>query len=217
MQHKAIVFDLDGTLLNTIDDLAYSMNTVLQRAGFPVHNIDQYKIFVGNGLAKLVERSLPLNQQTPNLVQHYVAELKSEYAQNWSIHTRLYPGISELLDELTARKFKLAILSNKADQFTQQMVTSLLSRWHFDQVRGAKPEFPLKPDPTAAIEIANQLRIPPQDFLYLGDSATDMVTANAAGMLAIGALWGFRSCEELLEFGAKYLISYPLELLELIK
>jgi phosphoglycolate phosphatase len=142
--------------------------------------------------------------------------MRQMYERNWNVKSRPYPGIPELLDALTARGLKMAVLSNKPHVLTQRVIEGLLPTWRFEVVMGECPPVPRKPDPASALGIANRLGVEPAGFLYLGDTATDMKTANAAGMYAVGVLWGFRNAEELILSGAKKLIAKPAELLELI-
>jgi phosphoglycolate phosphatase len=142
--------------------------------------------------------------------------MQQTYERNWNVKSRPYPGIPELLDALTARGMKMAVLSNKPHDLTQKVIEMLLPSWRFEAVMGERPPIPRKPDPSSALEIASRLGVEPAGFLYMGDTATDMRTANAAGMYAVGALWGFRNAEELIESGAKKLIAKPVELLELL-
>ena len=213
MENRAVLFDLDGTLLNTIEDLADSMNAVLKELGYKIHNIEQYKLFVGDGIEKLVHRSLPAFVRDQGTVNRCVQRMGAEYAQRWPHKTCLYAGIQELLDALTLRRIKLAILSNKPHRFTSLMVERFLKTWRFNAVSGARDTMPLKPDPTSALLIAHDLHMRPQDFLYLGDTATDMKTARNAGMYAVGVLWGFREEAELHQSGARNIIDNPLDLL----
>lgn len=213
---RAVLFDLDGTLLDTLQDLADAMNTVLRRFGFAAHPLEPYRYFVGNGMAALVHRALPKpHQDDQALASACLAALKEEYRERWREQTRPYPGIPELLDQLAARQIQMSVLSNKPDEFTRVMVDRFLPHWHFDCVFGERPGIPRKPDPAAALEIARLSAIPVEAFAYLGDTATDMLTATAAGMFPIGVLWGFRPAEELTANGAKTLLSRPSELLAL--
>lgn len=214
MKHKAVIFDLDGTLLDTIEDLADSMNNVLTRYNFPTHTVDEYKYFVGEGVDELIRKSLPENQRSDEMIKRCVVEMREEYSKLWYNKTRPYDGINELLYNLTKRNVKMAVLSNKIDHFTKMMVKKLLPDWNFQIVLGSRPNVPNKPDPTSAIEIANSFGVPPHEFIYLGDTSIDMETANNAGMYPIGALWGFRTAKELKDSGAKALIEKPMELLE---
>ncbi len=215
MKFKAILFDLDGTLLDTLEDLADSMNQALSELGFAAHPVGAYKYFVGDGAVTMTRRALPQENRDETTTQKCYQAAKSYYSQRWAVKTRPYPGIAELLEGLQELGAAMAILSNKPDEFTQQMVTKLLSGYDFKIVRGADVDTPIKPDPTAALQIAEQMNIPPAEFVYLGDTDTDMKTANAAGMFAVGAVWGFRTVEELTENGAKVLVKNPVEVLGL--
>lgn len=213
MKHLAVLFDLDGTLLNTLQDLADSVNKGLEDLGFPTHNNEEYKKLIGEGRENLVFRALPENHRDIETVHKLLDRLNAEYAIHWADHTQPYQGIPELLDALIAKNIKITVLSNKADDLTNTCVSRLLSGWHFTLVAGSRSGVPNKPDPTASLQIAKKLDIEPSQFLYLGDSDIDMKTANAAGMFAVGALWGFRSKKELLASGAKAVIKHPADLL----
>ncbi|WP_286680615.1 HAD family hydrolase [Tepidanaerobacter sp. EBM-49] len=217
MKYKAIIFDLDGTLLNTLEDLANSMNHVLKSQGLPVHEVEEYKYLVGKGMYNLAQKALPPEKREESFIKYCQQLMQEEYGKRWADTTRPYDGIPELLDKLTALRYKLAVLSNKPHEFTIQIVEKLLGRWKFDAVFGEREGIPRKPDPTAALEIAKLLNIAPEKFVYVGDSGVDMKTAKSAGMYAVGALWGFREADELLENGADALIEKPLELLEILK
>jgi phosphoglycolate phosphatase len=214
---RAIILDLDGTLLDTLEDLADSMNGALSHFGFPVHPLEKYKHFIGDGMENLVKRSLPGSAKNDlQAISQCLEMMRQIYKRNWNVKSRPYPGIPELLDTLSARGIKMAVLSNKLHDFTLKIVAELLPAWRFDPVMGERPPIPRKPDPFSALEIANMLGVEPAGFLFLGDTATDMKTANAAGMFAVGALWGFRNAEELVAGGGARLIAKPAELLELL-
>ncbi len=215
MNYKAVLFDLDGTLLDSLEDLADSMNAVLRRNGHPEHPLEAYRYFVGDGVEALARRVLPEGHRDEAAIAACIEQMREEYKDRWDKKTRPYPGIPELLDALTERAVKLGVLSNKPDATTRTMVAALLPRWSFDDVVGARPEVPRKPDPAGALEIARRLAVAPAEFLYLGDTDTDMKTAVAAGMFPVGALWGFRDAEELTASGAKVLIEKPTDLLGL--
>jgi phosphoglycolate phosphatase len=217
MEFKAVIFDMDGTLLDTLADLTDSMNQVLNRFGFPGHAPEAYKYFVGDGMDILVRRALPPEHHNESLIAQCLNAMREEYGRNWDRTTRPYEGIPELLDALTQREILLTILSNKPHDFTQIVAAKLLGQWTFPIILGARPSVPKKPDPTAALEIAETLRLLPDKILYLGDTGTDMKTAVAAGMFPVGALWGFRTASELTTEGARVLIARPQDLLELIK
>ena len=205
MRFKAVIFDWDGTLLNTLEDLADSMNCVLERNRLPEHNLAAYRYFVGDGIEMLVRRALPFEVASENDFQRFVREMKSEYASRWLLKTRPYPGVPEMLAAFAAAGIAMAVLSNKPDDASNEIVKSLLPNIDFRIVLGATPERPKKPDPSAALEIASRLGISPEDFLFMGDTSIDMQTACAAGMFPVGALWGFRPAEELIASGAKVL------------
>ncbi|MEE9120658.1 MAG: HAD family hydrolase [Syntrophobacteria bacterium] len=216
MKFEAVLFDLDGTLLDTIEDLTDSMNEALKCLGFPVHDSEACKMFVGDGVEKFALRALPKNRRDEVTVARCVTGMREVYSKRWAQKTRPYDGIPELLDNLTRREIKLAVLSNKPHDSTQEMVTKLLSKWRFDPVVGARPSVPRKPDPTLALHIAQQLQVAPENFLYLGDTGTDMRTARGAGMFPVGALWGYRTAKELKSTGADVLVAHPSEVLQLL-
>ena len=213
---KAVLFDLDGTLLYTLKDVADAMNKALEHFGFPTHPIDAYKYFIGESVVTEAQRALPESARNPEFVRKLATYSEEIYDKCWGDNTHPYPGMPELLTELPRRGLSLVILSNKNDRFTKVMVEKILPQWRFKIVQGALPDVPLKPDPTMALQIAKKLRIPPAQFLYLGDTNTDMKTAVAAGMFPVGCLWGYRTADELLESGAKVLIDNPLDVLGVI-
>ncbi len=215
-EFKAILFDLDGTLLNTLTDLAHAMNATLEAMGFAPHPVEAYKYFVGDGVENEAKRALPKDRLGPHTISECVELARAEYARCWHENTRPYHGIGELLGNLTQRGVVMAILSNKPDDFTKLMVERLLPDRQFEIVRGAIDGVPIKPDPAAALAIAKQLKIPPKNFLYLGDTNTDMKTAINAGMHPVGATWGFRTADELTQNGAKTLIHHPTALLNIV-
>ena len=216
MKFRAVLFDLDGTLLNTIDDLADSMNATLERYGYPRHPVAAYRYFVGDGLVNLVLRSLPEDHRDEVTVNRLMVDQREEYGRRWANKTRPYDGVPELLDALEEQGLALCVLSNKPDDFTRLVVQKLLPKWKFAVVRGERKDTPKKPDPTGARQIAAELGLSEGEFLYVGDTGTDMRTAIAAGMFPVGALWGFRTREELMETGAKVLIEQPGDLLNLM-
>jgi phosphoglycolate phosphatase len=210
------LFDLDGTLLNTLDDLADSANRMLARMGFPTHPVEAYRYFVGDGVQTLIARIVPEAHQDPATLAACFKEYRREYGRHWKDKTRPYDGIPELLAALKARGLKLAVLSNKPHDSTAQCVTELLPVGAFDVIQGQREGIPHKPDPGGALAVARTLGIPCAEFLYLGDTATDMQTAVAAGMFPVGALWGFRSEDELKQSGARALAARPMDVLALL-
>ena len=216
MPYCAVLFDLDGTLLDTLEDLADSTNAALTALGFPTRPTDEFRVLVGDGIRNLALRALPPGHKDADTVERCVRLTRAEYGRRWDVKTRPYPGIPELLDELARRAVKTAILSNKPDAATREVVAKLLPDWHFGVVLGARDGVPLKPDPAAALEAVAALGARPDQVLYVGDTNTDMQTARAARMRAVGALWGFRTAEELLSTGAQDLIARPQDLLPLL-
>lgn len=216
MTYQAVLFDLDGTLLDTIADLADAMNAALEEMRYPTHDLAACKYYVGDGLRNFALRALPDNARDEPTVERCCELFRAAYAKNWNVKTRAFEGIPELLDALTQRGRKLAILSNKPGDFTKMVVREMLGRWAFAAVQGVGPDGVKKPDPAGALAIAARLDLPPAAFLYVGDTNTDMRTAGAAGMYAVGVTWGFRPAEELTASGASVLIDRPAELLELV-
>lgn len=213
---KAVLFDLDGTLLDTLSDLADAMNVVLADMGLPCHPDDAYRYFVGDGLEILARRVLPQECRKQPFLSRCIEGMKARYSDHWADNSKPYAGIADLLNELTCRDLNLAVLSNKPDYFTSLLVNHFLPHWRWSHVRGARLDTPRKPDPCGALAIAEQLALAPRDFLYLGDTATDMQTARAAGMYPVGVSWGFRTVKELEESGAKVVLDHPLDLLKLL-
>jgi phosphoglycolate phosphatase len=212
-KYQAVIFDMDGTLLDTIEDIADSMNAVLDRLGFPMHPLTSYRDFVGDGIEALAVRSLPEGHRTTYTIARSVEHMKEEYRARWSVKTRPFPGIPALLDGLAERGMALSILSNKIDSFTKAMAASLLSHWKFAEVRGLSPDTPRKPDPTGARICAERMGVEPQDCIFVGDSDIDMETAGRAGMTAFGALWGYQDRQRLIDHGARFLLDDPRDLL----
>jgi len=217
MSFKAIVFDLDGTLLNTLYELGNITNLVLEQYRFPTHEINAYRFFVGEGVENLIRRVLPEGYKDKKTVNDCLSLFLKLYNKHLGENVSLYDGITTLLDGLTKAGIKLSILSNKPHDLTVKNVGQFLSNWNFEIILGQKQKIPKKPDPAGAIEIINRLNIDPSAFIYLGDTAVDMKTAVSAGMFPIGALWGFRDKQELENSGAKALVKHPVEVLNFIK
>jgi phosphoglycolate phosphatase len=217
---KAVIFDLDGTLLDSIEDITEASNRVYVPRGLSPCSIDEMKSLVGDGAEELIRRVyVSRGRPAPDdaLVAEILGDYRREYQACWRDHSRPYDGIPELLGELARRGLKTAVLSNKSDPFTVRMTSALLPAHRFDIVRGALPGVPLKPDPAPALVIAAELGVPPSDCAFVGDTDVDMRTARAAGMLAVGALWGFRTADELRTNGADVLVASPADILGLIK
>jgi len=213
MPCHAVIFDLDGTLLNTLEDIAQAMNTALYALGAPPHPVESYRDLVGQGLEMLAFKVLPENRRDPAIVAECVGAMRREYNRIWAQTSRPYAGISELLKVLGEKNIKTAVLSNKADDFAKKTVSYFFSTHRFEMVLGCSDAFPIKPDPASALHIASHLGIPPEECVFIGDSNVDMQTACNAGMYPIGVLWGFRKAEELLASGAKLLVHSPAEII----
>ena len=216
-EFQAIIFDLDGTLLDTLADIGDSVNLMLAEYGFPGHTTDDYRRFIGNGIQMLVTRALPIDGRSEEMVDACVRRARELYWENWNRKTRPYEGITDLLDHLKTRGLPLAVLSNKPHDFTVRYVNAYFDKWDFRVVMGQNDHFPVKPDPASALDIARQIDRSPETFLFVGDSAVDMKTAAAAGMHAVGVAWGFRGPKELTENGCQTLVSHPLEIIALLE
>ncbi|MFW6254371.1 MAG: HAD family hydrolase, partial [Chitinivibrionales bacterium] len=212
---KGVVFDLDGTLLDTLDDLAESMNRVLSSFDYPTHPVEAYRYFVGEGMRTLAFRVLPEQSRDEESVKRTVDAMRRDYAMHWADKTRPYYGVPKMLNHLQDKGVHMAILSNKPDEFTAEVVEKLLPHWRFKVVRGAREAVPLKPDPQSAVALSQEMGISPAHLAFVGDTATDMKTAVSAGMYPVGVLWGFREAGELKENGAKRLIESPSDLVDL--
>ena len=209
---QAVLFDLDGTLTDTLADIADAMNRALERNGLPGWETDEYRYLVGNGVKILTERAVRDRQDK-------AARVARDYQEWYETHNRVrtkpYDGIPELLRELNARNIPVCVLSNKPDADTRSVVAFYFPEIRFAKVAG-QTSLPVKPDPAGALETAKGIGIPPEAFLYLGDSGVDMQCARAAGMHPVGVLWGFRTADELTQNGAEFLISAPSELITLL-
>lgn len=211
----AVIFDLDGTLLDTLEDLADSANEALGAFGYPEHPVESYRTFVGDGMAVLMERILPETARTAENIAAVLARYRTAYDVRWKNKTRPYPGILPLLDALTARDIPMAVLSNKPQAYTEIVMRHFLSGYRFEIIFGQRDEVPRKPDPAGALEIAEMLHLPPSNIAFIGDTSTDMITATAAGMIAVGVRWGFRTEAELRDCGAAHILAEPAGLLTL--
>lgn len=216
MSFKAVIFDLDGTLLNTLEDLADSMNVILGQEGFPVHETDDYKYIVGWGMYNLVKNALPEEaKHDHDLIERLLPMMLEQYQKRWDRTTVPYEGINSMLSSLAGRNIPINILSNKPHEFTLLSVSKLLPDHDFDTVLGVREGHEPKPDPAGALEIAEKLSLSPSEIVFVGDSCTDMETAVNAGMYPVGVLWGFRDEKELKENGAQKILASPSELISL--
>ncbi|WNG40723.1 HAD family hydrolase [Archangium violaceum] len=212
MHLRAALFDLDGTLLDSLHDIGAAMNHALASQGLPVHPLAAYRHFVGEGVQVLVSRAVPADRA--ELQAPVLAAYRAFYAEHMQDHTRPFPGIPALLARLADEGVKLAVLSNKPDASTRRLVADLLPDVRFGAVYGERSGVPRKPDPTAALSIAAELGVGPGDCAFIGDTGVDMETARAAGMYGVGVTWGFRGEEELQTHGARVLARTADELLQ---
>ncbi len=209
------MFDLDGTLADSLTDIGIALNHVLTDMNLRGLDTDRIRQITGRGLKWLMEQALGDDHQ--DLVSMCMERMLEYYRTSEFDHTKPYPGIPQLLDALTDEQVTLAVLSNKPDQTTVKVIRQVFGRWQFSQIRGQREGVRPKPDPSAAIEIADTLNIPEDQWLFVGDSAIDMLTADAAGMTPVGVSWGFRDVAELEAHNASWVIDQPLELLEILE
>ena len=213
MNVSSIIFDLDGTLLDTLGGLADTTNKVMQHFNFPKHSIENYRLFIGNGMKKLIERSVPVG--TPSMViEQCCKEFEIVYSNQWMSNCIPYDGVNDMLDSLQNQGIPLAILSNKPHQFTQLFVDEFFPKDIFKCVFGQREGFGKKPDPSVAVEIAKILRADINTTLFVGDSGVDIQTGKNANMKTAGVSWGFRPYEELVQNAPDILINHPTELLD---
>ena len=216
MGRKGVVLDLDGTLLDTREDIADAMNRVLAAQGFPVHPYESYNRFIGDGAAVLVRRALPADRRDEGTIAGCLAAFLSDYGEHWDVKTHRYPGIEQMLAGIAGRGVPMGVLTNKPAATAIKCVDRYFGPDRFMIVQGQRAEIPKKPDPAGAFLVAERMGVAPADCLYLGDTATDMETAIRAGMVPVGALWGFRPEAELRESGARALIAAPADFLPLL-
>ena len=213
---RLIVFDLDGTLLNSLEDLADSANWVLEQHGFPTHPVDAYRYFVGDGVRKLIERILPQEERTEARIEQCRQEFVAYYKVHMEDKTSVYEGITELLVELKNRGLKIAVATNKVHIAVKPLMEKYFPKIRFDSMIGQREGVPVKPAPQIMFDILRETGCEPSEALHVGDTATDMQLAHNAGVTPVGVLWGYRPLEELQEAGAKFIIEKPEELLRLV-
>lgn len=213
---KAVIFDMDGTLLNSLKDIAICSNIVLDEFNLPVHQLEDYKNFVGGGIQVLIENCTP-NNISEELFSKIFERFKEVYEMGVQNETKPYEGIYDLLKQLDEKEIKMGILSNKIHEFTVKYYEKFFHDINMQEVHGQKKNIPKKPDPTAAKLIAKNFNIPCDNILFVGDSDVDIKTAKNAGMIAVGVSWGFRGTKELIENGADYIVKTPQDILKLLE
>ena len=214
MIYRAVIFDLDGTLLNTLDDLAAAANRTMASQGYPTHPVGSYRRFVGDGSAKLIERAMPVDQRTPERVAQCLAIHLDDYNHNWDHATRPYEGIPELLDTLTRQGIPMSVVTNKPHDQALMTLAHFLGDIRFTMISGLHGQVKKKPDPEQALAAAQAMNVSPDQCLFLGDSDIDIHTARNAGMVPVGAAWGFRTEAELRNAGARFILQHPMELID---
>ena len=211
---KAVIFDLDGTLVDTLDDLTDANNYALKQLGFPGHAPQEYRMLIGAGSRELARKALPPDRA--DLTDTLLEMILDRYKDHCLDKTLPYPGIRELLSELSRRNIRLAVLSNKPDYLTKHIAIDIFGSDCFEIVRGHLDGTPTKPDPTSVLGILEEMELSRADVLYVGDSGTDMATATAAQLASVGVSWGFRDRQELQDTGAGHIIDRADELLDLL-
>jgi phosphoglycolate phosphatase len=213
---KLYIFDLDGTLLDTVADLGNSCNHVFTEAGFPTHPIDAYYKFVGNGIAKLIERALPAEDATAENIEKLLPSFRAYYNLHMADDTKPYRGVCELLADLQQMGVLLAVASNKYQAATQKHVSHYFGDTEFVAVFGQREGVAIKPDPQIIFDVLEVAGVTPEDVIYVGDSNVDMQTGPRAGVDTVGVSWGFRPREELAAHNPMAIIDHPLQLLDLL-
>lgn len=209
------IFDLDGTLLNTIADLADAANYALRQAGFPEHSPAAYPYFVGNGVVRLLERVLPEDERSRDNVDRLHRWFVEYYGSHLAVHTQPYPGIAELLHELRDNGVDIAVASNKYQAAVTELIGTFFPDVEWVSVRGQREGIPVKPDPSIVFGVLSDWPTPKSQVIYVGDSGLDMVTARRASVTSVGVTWGFRSEQELRDNYADYIVSTPNRILHL--
>ncbi len=215
MAITSVIFDLDGTLLNTLDDLANAVNFTLEKFGYPTHEIEKYKKFVGNGMKNLINRAVPEEVKNTEVEKDILTAFMERYSAHSTDLTRPYDGIVELIDTLKNRGIKIGMVTNKAHNAAIEIMDKYFGG-KFDYVLGQSEKFPLKPNPESAIFVCKTIGGTPENSIFMGDSGVDMETGKNGGFLPVGVLWGFREEDELRAHGAKEIISHPSELLKIV-
>ncbi|MGN0642199.1 MAG: HAD family hydrolase [Huintestinicola sp.] len=213
--YKLVIFDLDGTLVDSLGDLADATNAALKKHGYPQHDTDKYRYFVGDGVPMLIERALPEDSRSPEIIAAVKADFDTVYNSAYNVKTRPYDGIPELIDRLRSKGVLTAVASNKPDNFTRLIVTGMFGD-AFDFVSGKREGVPKKPDPQIAHYIMETLGVSPEQTLFAGDSSVDMLTASNAGIDSVGCTWGFRTRAELEENHAVYIADKPSDIGDIV-
>ena len=215
MKYKAVIFDLDGTLVNSIKDIADAMNIVLKKRNYPSYNYETYKTFVGSGVRSLVVSALPGANPKNEEVEACLKDMMQVYSEVCTVKTKPYEGILELLEKLNAKNIKVSVLSNKEDTLTKKIAAFLLPEF-LSPVLGLKVEVDKKPNPKVALEVCEEIGVKPEETIFIGDTDVDILVAKNANMLPVGVSWGFRDKESLVNAGAAQVLQHPLDLMKII-
>ncbi len=213
---KGVIFDLDGTLVHTIEDIAFAANEMFRRNGLQGHDVSYYLKWIGSGVVKFIERALRTEVEEEQLAG-YVREFKEIYEENLHEKSRVYDGVPEVLDEMVSLGIRISILSNKPHHLTMKVAEFYLSDWPFHPVFGQRSEVPRKPDPAAAMEIAQWMDLDPSQMLLVGDSDNDILTARAAGMIPQGVTWGYGRLKQMPVEESGILLDHPSELISILQ
>ena len=214
MQIKSVIFDMDGTLLDTLDIISRTNNRILQLHGFPAHTLEEYKGFVGDGMRMLLRRALP-EGTSEDVISTLLPEVLDLYHEEGVGTIPPFAGIREMLSELVKKGIKISILTNKEHKYALLNAETILGEFAFDAILGERPGKPLKPAPDGIFEIAGITKVPLSQTVYAGDMKADILTAKNAGVISVGCLWGFGRKEDLIALGADFLISKPSEILNI--
>ena len=214
---SAIIFDMDGTLVNSLPDISNSLNHVFKEYGFSERKEEEYPKWIGSGIEYLIENALPQNIDKDSfLIQKIIKDFRSYYKLHWLDYSHLYEGIPELLDYLTKSKISYSVLSNKPDYYTKKIASQILGNWNFSIIQGAIEGIPAKPDPTLLLSMINKLKIHRDRILYVGDTETDIKTAQSAGVDVIAVEWGYRDKGFLTRFTPLKIVKNPSEIIDFL-
>jgi len=216
MKYKAVIFDLDGTLVNSIKDIADAMNVVLEKRNYPIYDYKTYKTFVGSGVRSLVVKALPAENPKNEEVESCLNDMMQVYSKCCTKKTAPYDGVLDLLEKLKALNLQVCVLSNKEDTLTKKVASALLPDYLYP-VLGLKEETLKKPNPTVALQICETINVKPEETIFVGDTDVDILVAKNAKILPVGVTWGFRDEKELIKAGATYILKHPLDLIKIVE
>lgn len=214
---KLVIFDLDGTLLNTISDLGVAANYALEKNGYSKYSLDSYPNFVGNGVRKLIERVLPVDERSASNIDKLLVDFKEYYSAHKTVNTTIYAGMKDLISKLVEMNIKVAVASNKYQSATEELIKYFFSDIEFTAVEGQKEGVPVKPDPSVVFSILAKADMPKADTLYVGDSGVDMETAWRACVDSVGVTWGFRSEKEIRGNHATFVVDNPDAIMDIVR